>query len=104
MADDLLPFPVAMRGYDRDAVAAHVKRLEDTVAQEHAAAEQARKQAAEARAALDNAKETLSESDQPTYQGLGARVEPLRGPAEEQSAGVVNRANPHAQDTIARAN
>lgn len=40
-------FPVAMRGYDRDAVAAHVKRLEDSIAQAHATAEQARKEAAQ---------------------------------------------------------
>ena len=104
MAEENLPFPVAMRGYDREAVAAHVARLEDAVAQANLAAEEARREAAQFQSALDEANKTLREADQPTYRGLGARMEQLLRSAEEQSADVVARANTHAQDTIARAN
>ena len=104
MPDETLPFPVAMRGYDREAVAAHIARLEDAVKEAQSAAQQAQDDAAQTRAHLDEAQRSLREADKPTYKGLGARVEQLLRSAEEQSSDVVQRANTHAQDTVARAN
>ena len=52
MAEENLPFPVTMRGYDREAVAAHISRLEESVREATAAAENARRETQQARSSL----------------------------------------------------
>ena len=103
MSDENLPFPVTMRGYDRDAVSAHIARLEAEVANAKKAATESAEKAQSATQALEEAQKALGEAEKPTYKGLGARVENLLRSAEEQSSDVLARATTHAQDTVARA-
>lgn len=65
MSEENLPFPTAMRGYDRDAVNARIAQLEDAIQSAQRAAEDARMEAQQARTSLDEAQKTLRERGVP---------------------------------------
>ena len=72
MSEPNTPFPISMRGYDRDAVAAFVGQLEDQVRDAQREAAAARTEAARIQADLESAQGSLREAAKPTYTGLGS--------------------------------
>lgn len=85
-------FDVARRGYHRGQVDEYLDRLEQSlaVAQAHQEAAQSDRNAAAQRVAvleqeLSEARRKLTESERPTYAGLGARVEQMLRLAEEEA-------------------
>ncbi|WP_449386543.1 DivIVA domain-containing protein [Cellulomonas soli] len=104
MSDARTPFPVVnFRGYDRDAVDARLRSLEQALSDARAQVETLDQKTMQVAGELSEAHRQLREAERPTYSGLGSRIEQLLRSAEEQSSDVVTQANAQAADSLARA-
>ena len=75
-------FTQVMRGLDRTQVEQHVRSLEAALAQQRTRTQELDKQIVRLRQELADATTSLREVDQPSYSGLGARIEHLLRLAE----------------------
>src|SRR5699024_8270140 len=96
-------FPVVMRGYDRAQVDQRIHSLERQLAEARAQVESLDASTMQMSGELADAQAQLREAEKPSYAGLGARIEQLLRPAEEQSADVLTQATRQAKDITSRA-
>ncbi len=95
-------FTMVMRGFDRVQVEQHVRTLEAALAQQRARTQELDKQIVRLRQELAEATTSLREVDQPSYSGLGARIEHLLRLAEEQASELVGQAEAEAGEGAGR--
>ena len=96
MADEQTAFPTALRGYDRAQVDQHIADLQRVLAETRRQLEASDAEAMRLTGQLTEAQRALSETETPTYAGLGSRIEQLLRSAEEQSTDVVTQATERA--------
>src|SRR6059058_5380630 len=89
-------FVTAMRGYDRQQVDEHIRRIE-------AEGRQHREQAQAMQRELSQVQRQLREQERPTYSGLGTRIEQLLRLAEEQATEIVGESRSAANELTAAA-
>ena len=94
-------FTQVMRGFDRVQVEQHVRQLEAALAQQRTRTKELDKQIVRLRQDLAEATTSLREVDQPSYSGLGARIEHLLRLAEEQASELVGQAEAEAREARA---
>ncbi len=91
-------FTTVVRGFDRVQVEQHVRQLEAALSQQRARTQELDKQIVRLRQELAQATTSLREVEQPSYSGLGARIEHLLRLAEEQASELVGQAEAEATE------
>src|SRR6478672_1125904 len=77
-------FPVVRRGYDKDAVDAHVRQLAGERSGLSTSLSEAEKRVADLESKLEQARTELAENQTPSYAGLGGRASAMLRLAEEE--------------------
>src|SRR5690606_2556909 len=96
-------FEVQMRGYERSQVEKHIRALESALTQVRSRNRDLDKQIVRLRQELAEKETSLREVEQPSYSGLGARIEHLLRLAEEQASELVGQADAEASEMRAEA-
>lgn len=103
MAEEKTQFSLVMRGYDRSQVDEAISSLEQQLSQAREQVAHLDSTVLQISGELAQAQEELGEVGQPSYSGLGSRIERLLRSAEEQALDVITRARSDAETIVTAA-
>ena len=99
MASDVADFAQAFRGYDKDEVDKVVQALRRDLIQANTQGVESAKEVKRLTARIDDLNAELEEVGNPTFTGLGAKLENTLRVAEEQSQRVIAEAEVDAHSS-----